>query len=143
MTMTTMKEARAKIQAFANEHKLVFEDRGTCGFGRPCVGLRHGDSYVDYNPYDEKDYSEQLPEFFDERLSPPREVADSYHKHDCMAVLARGDEPNYDAAIKQLLAWIEHYEKIGVELVLRPARYSSTIEIMLKSPSIPTWKVKR
>ena len=39
MKKKSNKEHRANIHAFANEHKLIFEDEGECGIGRECVGL--------------------------------------------------------------------------------------------------------
>jgi hypothetical protein len=36
---------------FALKHKVIFEEDGEVGMGRPCVGFVRGDGYVDYNPY--------------------------------------------------------------------------------------------
>ena len=48
--METIEECKANIQEFANRFKLIFEDKGECGFGRECVGLTSVTNYVDYNP---------------------------------------------------------------------------------------------
>lgn len=43
-------QAKKICQDFANKHKLIFEEEGECGFGRECVGLSIGDSWLDFNP---------------------------------------------------------------------------------------------
>lgn len=97
-----------KLQAFANKHKIVLQEKGECGFGRPCVGLMHGDNYVDHNPMRYPDYSHVWA--YDDRLCAPDGVQ-AYHKHDCLAVLAPDD--NYQEALEQLLAWVECLESHG------------------------------
>jgi hypothetical protein len=104
--------AREICRQFANKHKVIFEDKGECGFGRPCVGFIRGSGYIAHNPCTSGDYS-PIAEFADDRLYPPVPVPDAYHKHDCLAVLARGDEPNYEKAIEQLAAWVKHLESLG------------------------------
>jgi hypothetical protein len=108
-----MKEIIENLQRFANEHKIVLQEKGEVGFGRSCVGFLYGDNYIDYNPTNEPDY-DRIPELYDERwydITPE----DAYHKHDCVAVLAR--DGNYDEALKQLNDWVQKMEAIGVELV--------------------------
>lgn len=104
-------ESRALCQRFANQHKLIFEDKGEVGFGRPCVGFLRGPGYVNYNPLNDRTYDYIWPR--DLRLSPPTDTTDAYHKHDCLAVLALGDEPDYETAIDQLAAWVTHLESQG------------------------------
>lgn len=113
--------ARQICQTFANKHKIVFQDHGECGFGRPCVGFLHGNNYIDYNPsrYDPPDYDtvELIPH--DARLRAPAGV-EAYHKHECFAVLHQGDgeDASYSDAIIQLALWVQHLESFGeVELV--------------------------
>jgi len=108
-------EARAICQRFANEHKVIFEDEGEVGFGRECVGFQRGEAYVDYNPTNRTTY-EEIEEFACPGAEPPDTVPDAYHKHDCLAVLGRGDD-----VIMQLAAWVEHMEKQGdVSIVSYP-----------------------
>jgi hypothetical protein len=110
-------EARALCQRFANDHKIVFEDHGEVGFGRPCVGFTSGSGYIDIHPLDRTDYNELWPH--DARLAAPRGV-EAYHKHNCLAVLVLGDD-DYDSAILQLAQWVEHLEAQGaVEIVSYP-----------------------
>jgi len=103
--MKTIEECKANIQAFADKFDLGFEEEGEVGFGRECVGLLKEDKYVDYNPTDS--HYERLTDFYDERLddiTPP----DAYHKHDCLAVLGRGDD-----AIRQLSDWVDKLIELG------------------------------
>ena len=105
----TIEECKAHIQSFANKHKLIFDDEGQVGFGRDCVGLKHGDNYVDFNPCNSMTY-ESIEEFHDERLYEIA-PADAYHKHDCLAVLGHGDD-----SIRQLCEWIEKLEALGATI---------------------------
>jgi len=109
----TIEECRSNIQEFANKHKLIFKDEGECGFGRECVGLTNGKNYVDYNPTDSVNY-DYIDGFYDERfndITPP----DAYHKHNCIAVLGRGDD-----AIRQLSDWVDKLNEIGVKIEQYP-----------------------
>lgn len=104
-----MEQYIKNIQEFANTHKLIFEREGECGFGRECVGLLHGDNYVDYNPTDSVSY-EPIKEFEDDRLyaiAPPL----AYHKHNCLAVLGRGEK-----SIKQLSDWVDSLKELNVTI---------------------------
>jgi hypothetical protein len=71
---------------------------GECGFGRECVGILCNGNWVDY------DYECGVP-------TPD----DAYHKHDCIAVLGRGED-----AISQLYNWCRAFENAGfVKVALR------------------------
>lgn len=120
--MDVVDKARERIQAFANAQKIVFEDHGEVGFGRPCVGVTKGDGYVDFNPhryvfkpFDLNPDIETIEDLYDRRLGPPDSVTDAYHKHDCLAVLVHGDD--YDAATLQLADWVTHLESLGAKVV--------------------------
>lgn len=102
----SLEECKKNIQEFANRFKLIFEDEGECGFGRECVGLTNGNNWVDYNPTNHETY-EEIKEFYDERLwdiTPE----DAYHKHNCLAVLGRGEY-----AIRQLSEWVDKLNELG------------------------------
>lgn len=86
-------ELRNKLEQFALKHKLILEEAGEVGFGRPCVGFLKGTGYVDYNATVHPDYKPAFPD--DEYYEPP--VPDAYHKHDCLAVLVHDDD--YDSAL--------------------------------------------
>ena len=104
-----------KLSQFAKKHNLLLQTKGEVGFGRPCVGFlnKHGGSYIDYNSYDwEKGVYRFGGEDGDERLYSPDKV-DSYHKHDCLAVLVGGEHKDYDEALEGLCKWVEHLEAQG------------------------------
>lgn len=105
----SMKSIRQELQEFANKHKVIFEDKGEVGFGRPCVGFLYGDNYVDHNPRNQETFK-PIPEYADERLYA-HGAPDAYHKHDCLAVLVHRD--NYNEALRQLHNWIRHIESLG------------------------------
>ena len=99
------------LQEFATRHKIVFDDEDECGFGRECVGLRHGGNYIDHNPHDCTTYEPIKEAVCDAARETSPE--DAYHKHDCLAVLGRGAD-----AIKQLADWVRALETAGtVEIV--------------------------
>lgn len=103
-------EKKKVIQEFANKHKVVFEEKGEVGFGRECVGLMHGDNYIDYNPCSFPNYDSIKEHYSDMfyKIAPP----DAYHKHDCIAILGQGEE-----AISKLYDWVVELDKLNVELV--------------------------
>lgn len=95
-------------QRFALAHKLIFEDDGEVGFGRPCVGfIARSGCYVDYDPLDRKTY-DPIEDLTCEAARPGPDVIDAYHKHHCLAVLGSGD-----AAIAQLAAWVHQMDAAG------------------------------
>jgi hypothetical protein len=103
----TIDTARQICQTFANKHKVIFEDHGEVGFGRPCVGFTSGARYIDYNPRNNSDYELVWPDA--RPIGHPHGV-EAYHKHDCLAVLVAD---SYDAAILQLATWVEALEAQG------------------------------
>jgi len=109
----TAAEARAICERFALQHKVIFDDEGSCGFDRDCVGFRDGDRWVDHNPYDQGSPTyAQIAKLACKAAYPPDDV-DAYHKHDCLAVLGRGDD-----AIIGLAKWVLKLEAAGtVEIV--------------------------
>ena len=112
--MKTLDELKANIQQFANEHKVLFEDNGECGFGRPCVGLLRDSNYIAYNPTDSKT-NDEIPEFSDYRfydIAPEN----AYHKSDCIAVLGTDED-----SIRELSEWVDELRKLNVTV----ERYST------------------
>lgn len=124
-----MSTADEICQDFATRHDLYYTTRGSCGFGRPCVGFGRrnetGDQFIDFNPIDMADPEyKRFPEYDCGTLvAPPHDlVPDAYHKHDCMAVLVHcaGDEPTpeeTERALKQLAAWVQYLEQHGQDKV--------------------------
>ena len=84
---------------WAHKHKVRLELEGECGFGRECVGiLADNGSYPDYQWHDD-DFN---------RIDNNGEVwtpEDAYHKHECVAVLGRGEE-----AESQLYEWLKWFD---------------------------------
>ena len=102
----SIEDCRKVIQEFANRFKLIFEEEGECGFGRECVGLTNGNNYVDYNPTDSVN-CDYIKEFYNDKfydIAP----ADAYHKHNCLAVLGRGEK-----SIRQLADWVDKLNEMG------------------------------
>lgn len=84
------------------KHGVALELKGECGIGRECVGITKLGSYPDYQWYDDTTY---------ERIDANGSVwapQDAYHKHDCVAVLGRGEE-----AESQLYDWLKWFDENG------------------------------
>ncbi len=108
-SVSTLDDCKKNIQEFANKNKVVFEDEGEVGIGRECVGLLMGGNYVNYNPHNSETY-EEMPEYYDDRLNAIA-PEDAYHKHQCIAVLGRGEE-----AIRQLSDWVDKLKELGATI---------------------------
>lgn len=87
----------AMMTEWAGRFGATIQSRGEVGFGRPCVGVVYGQSYVDLSNNDYMGDYQCVP--------TPDGVEDAYHKHECMAVLVHEDD--YDRALEQLCLWIE------------------------------------
>lgn len=124
--MTTIEE----LTEFATAHGLTLQQKGEVGFGRACVGLiSPGSGYVDYNPRRMAgNFDELWPR--DERLYAPAGV-ESYHKHDCFAVLCDDNEESYAAALDQLLAWVRHLKSQGDVYVERYSTGATGIQALM------------
>lgn len=96
---------------WCERYGLTLQTKGEVGFGRPCVGILYGQTYVDFDY--ELHYSVDRGGIG--LWNPP----DAYHKHDCLAVLVHDDD--YTKALDQLYEWvvwlIEH--NVGVEIQSR------------------------
>lgn len=104
-----VQEAIEICNQFALKHKVIFEEQGEVGFGRPCVGFMRGNNYVDYRPYHSETCEPIWPE--NDAIRAPEATPNAYHKHDCLAVLVHGE--NYDAAKIELAEWVKHIEAQG------------------------------
>jgi len=87
------------LTQYATRHGCTVTFAGTCGFGRPCVGILLGGNYLDYSHLYDLDPQP------DPWLWTPE---DAYHKHDCMAVLGHGP-----AAVEQLYTWAKWLDEHG------------------------------
>jgi hypothetical protein len=115
------------MQDWCNEHGVVLDRRGEIGFGRPCVGILHRNSYLGYGwtGYDE-DPEVRKELYANEIIQEFRRIApeDAYHKDDYLAVLVHDDD--YDKAAEQLYGWIKWIADHGwVPRVLRRKTYNT------------------
>jgi hypothetical protein len=119
----TPQKAKKICERFALKHKVIFEDEGECGFGRECVGFLKGESYVAHNP-NRCDNYEPIPELECPDCYAPDGVR-AYHKHDCLAVLGRGDD-----AIIGLAKWVEKMEAAGEVRIVKYETHAEGLQIM-------------
>lgn len=101
------------LERFALDHKVILEEEGQVGMGRPCVGFTKGTSYIAYNPINMVTF-ETLSAFGDDRI---RDCApeNAYDKSDHLAVLVHDD--NYEGALQELVGWVRDLNEIGVEVL--------------------------
>lgn len=90
------------VWAAKNGLQLVLN--GEVGFGRPCVGVVAEGHHPDYRWYDQ---NYERADKNGEVWVPP----DAYHKHECVAVLGRGE-----AAEAQLYDWLRWFDEHGFKL---------------------------
>lgn len=83
----------AMMIAWCEENNCTLQTKGEVGFGRPCVGVLYGQTYVDY------DYELGYP--VNGGFWTPE---NAYHKHDCLAVLVHDED--YNSALDELYNWI-------------------------------------
>ncbi len=101
------------LNAFCLKHKLILEEHGEVGFGRPCVGLlAKGGNYLDYKPFVDDPANDYTVPGFDGDFHPPEETQNAYHKHTCVAVLVHDDD--YDKALIELWHWVKKLDGVGV-----------------------------
>ncbi len=103
------------LTEWAARYRCTLQLNGEVGFGRDCVGILNGDTYVDYGDQVE--------------IWTPE---DAYHKHDCLAVLGHGDD-----RLEQLYRWVKWLDanRYGVEVVYREP--SSDIDLLFHGISLP------
>lgn len=125
---TVTREAQiVYLTEWAARYRCSLQLNGEVGFGRDCVGILKDSHYIDtadikgetaYNHASEP-YSWWEPE-------------DSYHKHDCLAVLGHDD-----GALEQLYLWVKWLDEhgYGVEVVYREP--TSNIDLAFHGISLP------
>lgn len=111
----------AWMNEWAAKHGATITLEGQCGFGRECVGLLVSGVYPDYA---------WLNDDFD-RIDNNGDVwtpENAYHKHDCVAVLGRGEE-----AESQLYEWLRWFDANGfdVETGTIPLTSRNAIQLMV------------
>jgi len=118
-------QANKVCNDFAIKHKVIFEDVGEVGIGRECVGFTKGNGYIDYNPFSGDEYKPIEKYAMGEKMYAPVGV-ESYHKHDCLCVLGRGNE-----AIIGLALWVEDLNKLNNIRVEEYAKGHTGMQAML------------
>lgn len=97
------------MREWAKRNGCTLELAGECGFGRECVGVLRDGSYPDYGPdFESIDISDDAAFDAMQKAKDDEDVwtpPDAYHKHDCVAVLGRGDEP--EAQLYDWLRWFD------------------------------------
>lgn len=142
------------MQTWAAQQSAQLVTRGEVGFGRPCVGVTVGQSYLDFTwtGYD-PDPEKMKALYADERIRAFRQAVpqDAYHKHECMAVLVNavhdGEDvigADYGTALNQLYDWIKWCEDNGwgVEVRARqtfnePGTPGANLELLMNGLTMP------
>jgi len=127
-TETVTREARiVYLTEWAARYRCSLQLNGQVGFGRGCVGILKDSTYIDTQ--DAKNATA-----YNHESEPGSwwEPEDSYHKHDCLAVLGHGDE-----ALGQLYAWVKWLDAHdwGVEDTYRQP--TSNIDLAFHGISLP------
>lgn len=105
---------------WAAKHGAVVNFAGECGFGRECVGVLVGGSYLDYSHLYDLFRGDRA------RWAEWWAPEDAYHKHDCMAVLGRGP-----GAVEQLYQWAKFLDDHGWTVGLEARQPDSVLDAML------------
>lgn len=119
------------LAAWASDRKLILEDRGEVGFGRPCVGITDGRAYIDLGPEETIDMPHGAPISFATRLDEAKapDHVNYYHKTECLAVLVEGDD--YDAGLSQLFDWVQSIDEAGLIVKQEARRPTNAIEAVM------------
>jgi hypothetical protein len=134
MTEPIIEEMEAFLRDWAARNKVIYENEGECGFGRECVGITDGNAWIDLGPPTNETISGRhysFPSVLDEAW-PPEGVTDAYHKHNCLAVLGRGQ-----TAVHQLYLWVNSLEANGVVVTHTARMPTHEIDLLLHGTSTP------
>lgn len=112
------------ITEWASRYGATLQLAGEVGFGRECVGVLKGGVYIDTAEIKGREAYQPGGDWW--------EPEDSYHKHDCLAVLGRGGE-----ALAQLYEWVKWLDGhgYGIEEVYRQP--ASDVDLALNGISLP------
>jgi hypothetical protein len=124
--MTTRAEQIVYLTEWAARNGMMLKLAGTVGFGRDCTGISADGHYVDTT-----DVKNALAY---NHAAPPDswwEPEDSYHKHDCLAVLGHGDGP-----LRQLYDWVKWLDERGFTVTEESRRPSSDIDLLFHGVSL-------
>jgi hypothetical protein len=91
------------ITEWAARYQCSLQLNGQVGFGRDCVGVLKGGTYIDT-----QDIKNETTYNHESGPGSWWEPEDSYHKHDCLAVLGHGE-----GALEQLYRWVKWLDEHG------------------------------
>jgi len=130
-------EMRVFIEKWCLDNKVVFDDNGEVGFGRPCVGITHGNDYLDFYWTEWSDDIDYKVLYSDEEIQAFRKAVpvDAHYKHPCLAVLVHGDD--YDEAKFQLFEWITWIAEHKWVPKINTRTNANIIEAIFHGPTIP------
>ena len=122
----TRAEQIVYLTEWASRYGATLQINGQVGFGRPCVGVLKGGHYVDTADVKGREAYQPGGDWW--------EPEDSYHKHDCLAVLNHDDDT---AALRQLYEWVKWLDGhgYGIEEVYR--KPSSDSDLAFHGISLP------
>jgi hypothetical protein len=110
------------LEDWGKERGLIFNLVARIGVGRDCVSFSERSephNAIAYNPIDYQSF-EYVPEVYSERLMPPADVEDAYHKDNYFCVLRYHGEGNgeveiegFKKALKQMKAWTDYLDGLG------------------------------
>jgi hypothetical protein len=124
-TETVSRDAQiVYITEWASRYGATLQLAGEVGFGRECVGVLKGSAYIDTADIKDQEAYVEGGDWW--------EPEDSYHKHDCLAVLGHGGE-----ALAQLCEWVKWLDGhgYGIEEVYRQP--ASDVDLAFHGVSLP------
>lgn len=113
-----MEERINWMEKWAKKNRLKLDLDATCGFARPCVGIKTMDTFPDYEWHDKGERSDENGNVW----IPER----AYHKHPCVAVLGTDEE-----SICQLYDWLKWFDKHNFKYRRKAVPCDSYIEELL------------
>ena len=124
-TDTATREAQiVYLTEWAARYRCALQLNGQVGLGRDCTGILKDSHYIDTADIKSQEAYQPGGEWW--------EPEDSYHKHDCLAVLGHGDEP-----LTQLYEWVQWLDGHGYGVEDTYRQPSSDIDLALHGISLP------
>lgn len=126
--MTTETISRAEqivyLTEWAARYGASLQLGGQVGFGRDCTGVLKDSHYIDTADIKNQEAYVEGGDWW--------EPEDSYHKHDCLAVLGHGDGP-----LEQLYRWVNWLDEHGYGIENTYRKPSSDVDLAFHGISLP------
>lgn len=123
-TSVSRAEQIVYLTEWAARYQCSLQLNGEVGFGRDCTGILKDSHYIDT-----ADIKGETAYTADGDWWEPE---DSYHKHDCLAVLGHGDGP-----LEQLYRWVKWLDEHGYGVENTYRQPSSNIDLAVHGISLP------